>query len=153
MPLVLCMPTVPVTGEWLDYKQYTDSPHRSFHEFHRGPVLPWTRIEYFIKHCVSKCEAEKLRETWPDWWIAPLKAKNWKGLCDTFIRTAEVDPLRDEGEEYGMKLVAGGNKVTMKRYPASPHLFAFYDWLAQKRDFDRDSIKALRHAHGTRRVV
>ena len=141
VPLRLCMPTVPVTSKWLSYKYYTDSPHASFHEFYRGPVL--------IHYCLPKGGVEELRAAYPEWWISPLKSKNWKGLCDTFVRTGEVDPLRDEGEEYGMRLVAGGNKVTMKRYPASPHLFSFYDWLPQKQDFDRDSIEALRRAHGT----
>ncbi len=150
IPLKLSMPTVPATGDWLEYEYYTDSPHPSFHEFYRGPILPWARIKYFQRLCAPKEKRDEIRALWPDWWIAPLKARNWEGLCDTYIRTGEVDPLRDEGEEYGAKLVAGGNKVTMKRYLRSPHTFAYFSWLPQKQDFDRDSIDALRQAHGTR---
>lgn len=150
IPLKLSMPAVPATGDWLNYEYYTDSPHPSFHEFYRGPVLPWARIKFFKDLCVPKGREDEIAALWPEWWIAPLKAKNWKGLCDSFIRTAEVDCLRDEGEEYGAKLVAGGNKVTIKRYIGSPHMFVFYSWLAQKQEFDRDSIDALRQVHGTR---
>lgn len=150
IPLRLCMPTVPATSAWLGYQDYTDSPHRSFHEFARGPVLPWARIQYFRDCCLPAGGIEELRTKWPAWWIAPLQAPNWKGLCETFIRTGEVDPLRDEGEEYGAKLIAGGNKVTIKRYLGSPHMFAFYPWYKKKQEFDKESIAALRQAHATR---
>ena len=90
----------------------------------------------------------ELRATWPDWWFAPVRAPDWKGLCDTFIRTAEIDPLRDEGEAYGMKLVANGNKVTMKRYLGAPHTFMYLDFMKQKQAYDADAIDALKKAHG-----
>ncbi len=85
---------------------------------------------------------------WPDWWFAPLRATNWANLCDTFIRTAEIDPLRDEGEAYGMKLVAGGNKVAMKRYPGCPHTFMYINTMKRKDEYDPDAVNALRTAHG-----
>lgn len=150
IPLKLALPTVPATGEWAKYNYYTDSPHPSFHEFYRGPVLGWALIKFFGDQCLPKDKEDEICAMWPEWWIAPLKAKNWKGLCDSFVRTAEVDPLRDEGEEYASKLIVGGNKVTVKRYIGSPHLFAFYSWFAQKQEFDRDSIDALKEVHGTR---
>lgn len=87
---------------------------------------------------------------WPDWWLAPIRATNWEGLCDTFIRTAECDPLRDEGEAYGMKLAEGGNKVTMKRYLGAPHTFMYLTAMKQKEVYDLDAIEALRLAHGRR---
>lgn len=86
----------------------------------------------------------------PDWWADPLNnAKNWSGLSETYIRTAETDPLRDEGEAYALKLVVGGNKVTLKRYLGVPHVFMFWKDLKQKQEWDQDSINALRVAHGT----
>jgi acetyl esterase/lipase len=90
----------------------------------------------------------ELRAMWPDWWFAPIRAPDWKGLCDTFIRTAECDPLRDEGEAYGMKLVAGGNKVTIKRYLGCPHTFMYLPCMKQKGAYDQDAVDALRVAHG-----
>ena len=89
-----------------------------------------------------------LREMWPDWWFAPLQARNWSNLCDTFIRTGELDPLRDEGEAYAMKLVAGGNKVAVKRYLGCPHTFMYVSSMKRKQEYDQDAIAALKAAHG-----
>jgi len=148
IPLKLCMPSVTPSTEGFLYKFYTESAFPSFHEFYRGPILPWARIQWFGKQCMPRDKLEELQAMWPDWWFAPLKAPNWSGLCDTYVRTAECDVLRDEGEAYGMKLVAGGNKVTFKRYLGSPHAFMYLDCMKQKRDFDGDSIAALKAAHG-----
>lgn len=148
MPLKLCMPSVAPTTEAFFYKFYTESPFPSFHEFYRGPILPWARIQWFGKHCIPPDKAAELTRTWPDWWFAPLKAPNWSGLCDTYLRTAECDVLRDEGEAYGMKLVAGGNTVTFKRYLGSPHTFMYLPCMKQKHVFDQDAVAALKAAHG-----
>ncbi|KAK3935771.1 alpha/beta-hydrolase [Diplogelasinospora grovesii] len=148
IPLKLCMASVPPSSDGLSYRYYTESPFASFHEFHRSPILPWVRIRYFGQLCMPKEKQPELRAMWPDWWFAPIRAPNWDGLCDTYIRTAEIDPLRDEGEAYGMKLIAGGNKVTFKRYLGSPHTFMYLDVMKQKAEFDRDANVALRAAHG-----
>ncbi|KAK3305006.1 Alpha/Beta hydrolase protein [Chaetomium strumarium] len=148
IPLKLCMASVCPSTDGLSYKYYTDSPFPSFHEFHRGPVLPWERIKFFGRMCMPQDKTAELRKLWPDWWFAPLRAPDFAGLCDTFIRTAEADPLRDEGEAYAMKLVAGGNKVTLKRYLGCPHTFMYIDAMRKKHEYDRDAIAALRVAHG-----
>lgn len=148
VPLKLCMPSVSPTADWLLYKFYTDSPFPSFHEFYRSPILPWARVQWFAKHCVPPDKTEELTRMWPDWWFSPLKARNWSGLCDTYLRTAECDVLRDEGEAYGLKLVAGGNRVTIKRYLGSPHTFMYLPCMKQKHAFDQDSISALKVSHG-----
>ncbi|KAH8196202.1 hypothetical protein TruAng_009645 [Truncatella angustata] len=150
LPLKLCLATVPGTTSALYYKYYTDSPHASFHEFFRGPILPWASIKYFGEYSFPQDKLEERLALIPDWWADPLnKAKNWSGLCDAFIRTAETDPLRDEGEAYAMKLIAGGNRVTLKRYLGVPHVFAFWNGLKQKHEWEQDSIVALKQAHGT----
>ncbi|KAK0644689.1 Alpha/Beta hydrolase protein [Cercophora newfieldiana] len=148
IPLRLCLASVPPATDGLSYRYYTESPFASFHEFHRAPVLPWKRIQYFGKFSMPHDKMPELRKLWPDWWLCPIRATNWSGLCDTFIRTAEVDPLRDEGEAYGMKLVAGGARVTFKRYLGCPHTFMYLPFMKQKDEYDRDAIEALRIAHG-----
>ncbi|KAK3395121.1 Alpha/Beta hydrolase protein [Podospora didyma] len=146
--LKLCLASVPSSMDAIWYTYYTDSPFSSFHEFHRAPVLPWTRIKYFGRFCTPKDKKHDIRQMWPDWWFAPIRAPNWSGLCETFIRTAEVDPLRDEGEAYGLKLVAGGTRVTLKRYLGCPHTFMHLPFMKQKVEYDQDAVAALRVAHG-----
>lgn len=148
IPLKLCIASVTPATDGLSYRYYTDSPFPSFHEFHRGPVLPWDRIKFFGRLCMPPEKLPELRAMWPDWWLSPLRAPNWANLCDTFIRTAEVDPLRDEGEAYAMKLVIGGNRVIVKRYLGCPHTFMYIDAMKRKHEYDRDAIAALKTAHG-----
>lgn len=148
LPLRLAMASVPPATEGLAYKYYTDSRFPSFHEFYRGPVLPWERIKWFGSLVFPEDRLAELRSLWPDWWFEPLRAPDFRGLCPAVIRTAECDPLRDEGEAYGMKLVAGGNLVTIKRYLGSPHSFMGLKCMKQKEEYDLDSIAALKQAHG-----
>lgn len=148
IPLKLVMASVPPSSPCLFYKFYTDSPFPSFHEFYRGPVLPWASIHWFGSLSNPKGKEEELQKMWPDWYFSPLKAPDWEGLSPAFIRTGECDPLRDEGEAYGMKLVETGNKVTFKRYPGSVHTFMFWKELKRKQEYDQDAIVALKDAHG-----
>jgi acetyl esterase/lipase len=149
IPLRICMPSVPPVSRIMAYKYYTESPFPSFHEFYRGPILPWATMEYFGRTSIPWDVLEERLATLPELWFEPLAAKNWTGLCDTFLRTGECDPLRDEGESYGLKLVAGGNKVTLKRYIGAPHVFMYWSSFWQKKVYDQDSIRALKEAHGT----
>ena len=48
-------------------------------------------------------------------YISPLNADNLYNQPDTLIITANLDPLRDEGEAYGNKLLKFNNKVKMYR--------------------------------------
>lgn len=83
-------------------------------------------------------------------WRAPLHAPNFKGLCNTFLATAQCDPLVDEGEAYGRNIIAAGGKVTFRRYQGMPHPFMHMD-LATARLYDDDLCAALRLAHETRK--
>ena len=148
IPLKLCLLAVTPTTEGLAYSDYTDSPFQSFHEFNKDPILPWAQTKYFGSHCMPKDKLPELKAMWPDWWFSPLRATNWDGLCDTFIRTAGIDMLRDECEAYGVKLIAGGTKVTFKRYIGVPHLFMYFPFLQPAKQFDLDAIEALKRAHG-----
>lgn len=58
-----------------------------------------------------------------DPYISPLRATNFKDLPPAFIMTANYDPLRDEGEEYGKKLQAAGIMAKVKRYEDQMHGF------------------------------
>jgi acetyl esterase/lipase len=54
-------------------------------------------------------------------YFAPLMAKDFSNQPDTLIITAEYCPLRDEGEAYGKKLEAAGNRVEIFRMPDALH--------------------------------
>lgn len=57
--------------------------------------------------------------------------------------------LRDEGEAYGLKLVEGGNTVTIKRYLGAVRTMMYLPLEnEQRRSYDEDAIRALREAHG-----
>ncbi|OJJ45158.1 hypothetical protein ASPZODRAFT_134567 [Penicilliopsis zonata CBS 506.65] len=148
LPLRLCVPAVPVTTDSCSYTSLDDSPYPSFREYSRAPLLNWKRMSFFQKHVFPANQMDRLRASLPDWWLSPMRAPDSTGLCDTFLITAECDPMRDEGEAYGVKLVQAGNKVTMKRYLGVPHPFMHMAKVLQKaRDYDEDVLNALTVAH------
>ena len=54
-------------------------------------------------------------------YFSPLMEQNLSNMPDTLILTAEFDPLRDEGEEYGKRLKEAGNYVEVHRIPNALH--------------------------------
>ncbi|MES2425328.1 MAG: alpha/beta hydrolase [Bacteroidota bacterium] len=53
----------------------------------------------------------------------PCTTASLRGLPDAFVVTAELDPLRDEGEEYVGRLRHSGIDVEHYHYDGAPHLF------------------------------
>lgn len=149
IPLRLALATVPSTSSALTFKDYTDSPHQSFREFAKGPILPWASIKWFGNTAMPQDKLPELHAMWPGWWFSLLDAEDLdlRGLCPTFVRTGECDPLCDEGEAYALKLARAGNKVTIKRYLGAVHTFMYWSTLKSKRAYDADSIQALKVAH------
>lgn len=56
-------------------------------------------------------------------YVAPILSKDLSNQPNTLIITAEFDPLRDEGEAYGMKLKEFGNDATVFRVKDALHGF------------------------------
>ena len=54
-------------------------------------------------------------------YFAPLMETDYRNQPDTLILTAEFDPLRDEGEEYGKRLKEAGNYVEVHRIKDAIH--------------------------------
>ncbi len=54
-------------------------------------------------------------------YFAPLCAEDYSGLPDTLILTAQFDPLRDEGEEYGRRMRQAGGRVHIERIEGALH--------------------------------
>lgn len=59
-------------------------------------------------------------------YIAPLLTKDLTNQPKTLIITAEFDPLRDEGEMYGIALREAGNDVVIQRIGGAVHGFITY---------------------------
>lgn len=56
-------------------------------------------------------------------YAVPGRATDLSGLPPTHIQTAEFDPLRDEGEDYGGRLADAGVSATITRYDGAVHGF------------------------------
>jgi len=50
-------------------------------------------------------------------YACPMQSSRMKGLPPALILSADDDPLRDEGEQYGAKLAAAGIRTTVRRLP------------------------------------
>ena len=77
------------------------------------------------------CEYMALYASGPDDfnnpYFAPLLASNFSNQPKTLVITAEYDPLRDEGEEYGKRLQQAKNDVEIHRIPDVLHGFISLD--------------------------
>lgn len=67
-------------------------------------------------------------------YASPLLADEFNGLPDTLVITAEIDPLRDEGEAYANKLSESGIKTKIIRIDGVPHGFITMDKATKKAD-------------------
>jgi acetyl esterase/lipase len=98
------------------YNDHTgSSPFPSVAENGTGYILTAKNIcDYMDLYC-GKTE-DRLNP-----YLAPLLADDFSNQPDTLIITAQHDPLRDEGEEYGRKLQEWGNSVTIRRIDNALH--------------------------------
>lgn len=100
------------------YNDYSDnSPFESVRLYGKDYILTSKRIREYMELYVQS--TEDLNSPL----VAPLLAKDFTNQPDTLIITAEYDPLRDEGEAYGLELAKAGNNVQVKRIPDSLHGF------------------------------
>jgi acetyl esterase len=74
-----------------------------------------------------------------------MVAKNLSNLPPTFTITAELDPLRDEGEMYAQLLHEAGVKSVVKRYDSLIHGFMLMQgFLPEAREAVRDIAENIR---------
>lgn len=84
-----------------------------------GPVLTQQAMSWFIGHYMA-ADADK-KDPLASPGLAPDSLL--KGAPPALIITAEKDPLRDEGEEYGRRLIANGVSASVVRYNGMFHSF------------------------------
>lgn len=114
-------------GEFLPAKQiliypatYNDhspnSPFRSIEENGYNYLLTSKRIrDYLTMYTGDKAEVKN------NPYFAPLLADSLANQPITLILTAQYCPLRDEGEAYGRRLIAEGNKASIHCIPDAIH--------------------------------
>jgi len=84
--------------------------------------------EDYMYRCKSAYLNGKVNVSHP--YVSPLKAALDKEMPPALVITAQVDPLRDEGKEYAMKMKDAGIEVVYKEYEGMIHAFMnFYPFL------------------------
>ena len=95
---------------------YTEkSPYRSVRENGENYLLTAVKMEDYLT-LYESCAEDRNNP-----YFSPLMEKDYTNLPDTLILTAEFDPLRDEGEEYGKRLKEAGNHVEIHRISDALH--------------------------------
>ena len=91
------------------------SPYKSVQENGQDYLLTAVKMEDYLKLYESSTEDRQ------NPYFAPILAKDLSHMPETLILTAEFDPLRDEGEEYGKRLKEAGNHVEIHRISDALH--------------------------------
>jgi acetyl esterase len=88
--------------------------HPSMTENGEGYFLTADAMRWFVDHYGGDAA---------DHLVSPLHAADHAGLPPALVLTAELDPLRDEGEAYAAKLEAAGVPTKAHRYDGQIHGF------------------------------
>nr|WP_255575640.1 alpha/beta hydrolase [Caproiciproducens faecalis] len=100
------------------YSDHTQkSPYASVRSNGTKYLLTSKRIHDYLE--LYKASDEDLQNPY----FAPLASKDFSRQPRTLILTAEYDPLRDEAEDYGLRLKEAGNLVEVHRIPGALHGF------------------------------
>lgn len=100
------------------YNDHTEnSPYTSVKTNGKDYVLTSERIEEYMD--LYRSSDDDLKNPY----FAPLLAEDFGNQPKTLIVTAEFDPLRDEGEDYGQKLREAGGDVQVYRMMNAVHGF------------------------------
>ena len=89
----------------------------SWTEFKDAPLLDAETARWFWRQYVGDSPADL------DELAVPMKAGSLAGLARAHVATAEVDPLRDDGEAYAAALQEAGVAVRLQRYTGMFHGF------------------------------
>ena len=98
---------------WWDYSER--SPFPSVHELGKDYGLTMDKLRAYLDLYVPDVRKRL------DPYVAPLLATNFSGLAPVLLFTAELDPLRDEGETLGHCLEQAGNEVQRYRVKEAVH--------------------------------
>ncbi|MFE9445714.1 alpha/beta hydrolase [Streptomyces sp. NPDC006602] len=77
-------------------------------------------------------------------YAAPARAEDLSGLPPAYISTAQFDPLRDEGIEYGLRLARAGVPVELHNFPGQYHAFGEASDPGELRRIGAEHLESLR---------
>jgi acetyl esterase len=113
---------------------------RSYQQNADGYLLTKDAMKWFWNHYLRE-EADGSSPL-----ASPLRSTKLAGLPPAFVITAEFDPLRDEGEAYGERLIEAGVPTVVKRYDGMIHGFFSLGLFDQGRQAISDAAAGLRKA-------
>ncbi len=108
---------LPLLMQWPIYPR-TDATcvTQSWRDFSDGYALESANLDYY----------EQAYRPDPQSWRHSGIVADQAGLPPTFVVTAGLDPLRDEGRAYAAKAIAGGVQVTYREVRGNVHGFCSY---------------------------
>lgn len=117
------------------YLEYENPSFRSVYENGSDYILTMGKMRDYVNLYLNNEEERKEK------YVSPLKETDFSNQPRTMIITAEFDPLRDEGEAYGNRLLNAGNEVEIYRLTDAIH--GFFS-LGVKSQHMRDSIELIK---------
>jgi acetyl esterase len=80
-----------------------------------------------------------------DHYAAPARRLDLSGLPPAHVTTMELDPLRDEGILYALRMLGAGVSVELHSYPGTFHGAALVEHAAVSKRMSADLVTALRN--------
>lgn len=99
------------------YLEYENPPFRSTYENGSDYILTQGKMRDYVNLYLNNEEERKEK------YVSPLRETDFSNQPRTLVITAEFDPLRDEGEAYGKRLLHAGNEVEIYRLTDAIHGF------------------------------
>ncbi|MGQ0824446.1 MAG: alpha/beta hydrolase [Actinomycetota bacterium] len=82
-----------------------------------------------------------------DWRLNPMRARDVSGLAPAMVVTAEFDPLRDQGEAYGRRILDAGGTAELIRCDGMFHgFFGMHAFIEPAKEVWDRAVVALRDA-------
>jgi acetyl esterase/lipase len=135
---------VPVAFQLLEIPELDDRLHTvSMTEFvdtpmwHRpNAILSW---QYYLGESYSGPDDPNVSI-----YAAPARATDLAGLPPTYVSTMELDPLRDEGIDYAVRLLQAGVSVELHSFPGTFHGSALLATAEVSKPGHAEALDALR---------